>query len=289
MRHCLVALTFLFPGLGYADELDLVGVFSWPGEGVNGLSGLEVSADGLAFTTVSDRGWILTGSFARGTNGQITDIEVTGYDPLMGLDGWPRAARRVGDWSDAEGLAIAPDGTLFVSFERWAHVASFETPAGAPTTLRSHPLFQTLKENRQLEALAIRSDGHVIVMTEKPVSDHANGFPVFLYADDEWEVAGTIEARNRFSVVGADFDAEDRLFLLERKLIFGLWWQSRIRVFEDPDGPGEVLWTSRRGEYFNLEGIAVWQDALGPRLTLVSDNNADQGEPTQFIEFRLTE
>jgi hypothetical protein len=49
----------------------------------------------------------------------------------------------------------------------------------------------------------------------------------------------------------------------------------------------EILWTGGRGEYYNLEGIAVWRDAEGLRITLVSDNNADRDEPTQFVEYRV--
>ena len=30
-------------------------------------------------------------------------------------------------------------------------------------------------------------------------------------------------------------------------------------------------------------------DEAGLRITMVSDNNGDQSDPTQFVEFRLTE
>ena len=50
-----------------------------------------------------------------------------------------------------------------------------------------------------------------------------------------------------------------------------------------------ILWTGERGEYDNLEGISVWQDEKGLRLTLVSDNNGSSDVPTEFVEFRLTE
>ena len=40
---------------------------------------------------------------------------------------------------------------------------------------------------------------------------------------------------------------------------------------------------------YGLEGIALWRDAPGLRLVLVSDNNGDADDLTQFVEFRLTD
>ena len=131
-------------------------------------------------------------------------------------------------------------------------------------------------------------DGRLHVFSEEALPAYG-AFPVYVFASEGWEITGTIEAMNRFGIVGADFGPDGRLYLLERKLVLGRWWQSRIRVFDVPEGRGKVLWTSRRGEYFNLEGIAAWSDEDGIRLTLVSDNNQRQSEPTQFVEFRLTE
>ena len=76
---------------------------------------------------------------------------------------------------------------------------------------------------------------------------------------------------------------------MERKLVVGLWWQNRIRRVRLDGSEDTVLWTGERGEFGNLEGISVWQDERGLRLTLVSDNNGSKDEPTQFVEFRLTE
>ena len=43
------------------------------------------------------------------------ELEIERLEALYGQNGYPVSARRVGDWSDAEGLAIAPDGTAWVS------------------------------------------------------------------------------------------------------------------------------------------------------------------------------
>ena len=91
-----------------------------------------------------------------------------------------------------------------------------------------------------------------------------------------------------FAIVGADFDATGQLYLLERRLFLGLWWQNRIRRIDPQDlSRDEILWTGRLGEYNNLEGISIWYDESGLRMTLVSDNNGNKKELTQFVEYRL--
>ena len=267
-----------------ADTLRHLGTFFWPTPTFVGLSGLEVSDDGLTFHAVSDRGWFLSGTFARDDTA-ITGVTLQSYLPILGQDGWPVAGRRVGDQSDAEGLAVAPDGSLWISFERWARVARYQTPTSPAEWIKDHPDFDGYRDNRQLEALALSPDGRLFTFAEVP---QGKDFPIYRLDGTTWVIAGQIARQNRFSIVGADFGPDGRLYLLERKLVMGLWWQSRVRRMdvENPD-IDETLWTSRRGEFNNVEGIAVWHDNSGTRITIVSDDNGDADEPTQFIEFRL--
>ena len=278
--------TCLWCWAAQADTFSHVGTFEWPSEAVVGLSGLEVSPDGLTFFAVSDKGWYLSGEFER-SGDRIIDLNIQKYLPILGNDGLPVAARRIGDWSDAEGLAIAPDGTYWISFERWAHVSRYDAPQLAGQWIKDHPSFYDYKENRQLEALAIHPDGVLYVFPERPLR---SGFPIYRLDTKTWTVAGNIPERDGFSIVGADFDEVGRLYLLERKLVLGLWWQNRVRRLQvHTPNVYEILWTGGRGEYNNLEGIAVWRDETGQRITMVSDNNGDQREITQFVEFRLYE
>jgi hypothetical protein len=287
MRADLVALIVAIALPANADELDLVGRTAWGVNAANGVSGLEMSDDGMSFWAVSDRGWSLAGVVTR-IDGAIDKVTVTRIDPLLGHDGFPVTARRVGDWADAEGLAMLPDGTTYVSFERWPHVSRYADIRGKAEQTRDHPSFYDYADNRQLEAVAVSPDGEVFAFPEQtgPARD---GFAVYRLAGNEWEITGEIEALDGFGLVGADFDDLGRLYLLERKLALGFWWQNRIRRFDTPEGAGEILWTGARGEFDNLEGIALWRDPSGLRITLVSDNNFDPDEPTSFVEFRLTE
>lgn len=50
----------------------------------------------------------------------------------------------------------------------------------------------------------------------------------------------------------------------------------------------EVLQTGTL-QYDNLEGIAVWDDGLGIRLTMISDDNFLPVQRTELVEYRVTD
>lgn len=258
--------------------------YTWTSDAVVGLSALEVDEGGAVFHAIGDRGWYLGGQFDR-ADGAISGVALTDYLPILGIDGWPVSARRVGDLSDAEGLAIAPDDTMWISFERWARVVRYRGPEDGGTLVQPHPTFADYADNRQLEALALHPDGTLYAFAEAPLDA---GFAVYRLQDNIWEIAGHVPRRNRYAIVGADFDARGRLYLLERRHILGRWWQSRISGL-DVQTPDIVttLWTSRMGAFDNLEGIAAWQDGPITRLTVVSDNNGVKPGRTQFLEFQV--
>jgi hypothetical protein len=249
-----------------------------------GLSALELSENGVEVTMLSDQGWFLSGRFIREA-GKISDLEIDRYLPILGQDGRPVAARRIGDWSDAEGLAIGPAGDIYISFERWTRVMRYDGPEDTGTLIPPHPTFADYRENRQLESLAIHPDGSLYAFSESPLEP---GFAMYRLAEEGWEITGYLPQTGRYAIVGADFDMEGLLFLLERRHLLGFLWQNRVRVL-DVDNPDSIrtLWTSGMGDYDNLEGLAVWRDASGTRVTLVSDNNGMSSEVTQFIEFEL--
>ena len=286
LARSLAIVAIFWGSFGWAEALEPIGIYELETDSVLGLSGLVVSDTGDTFVAVADRGWWVEGRFER--RGEVmTAVEITAIEPIIGQDGFPVSARRVGDWSDAEGLAIAPDGTAWVSFERWARVWRFDRVFGTAQWIKDHPTFYDHAENWQLEAVAIAPDGTVYVFSEKPLTE---GFPIYrLGPDSLWVIDGYLPEQDVFAIVGADFAPDGSLYLLERKLVVGLWWQNRIRRVRLDGTEDTILWTGERGEYDNLEGISVWQDEKGLRLTLVSDNNGSSDVPTEFVEFRLTD
>lgn len=280
----LILAAAVLPQSLLAEALVLDARLFWNIPVAQGLSGIEVDDKGDAFVAVSDRGWLLEGRIAR-EDDRASDILLQTVTAIQGQDGLPVAARRVGDWSDAEGLAIAPDGTRWIGFERWSRVARYDPGASRAGWIKDHPDFQSQPDNGQIEAVAIDSRGRVHAIPETAVGGR---FPVYRLDPDGWTVATQIEKTGGFSIVGADFDGDDRLWLLERKLVLGLWWQNRIRRLA-PDGVIQTLWTGERGAHGNLEGLAVWQSDDGMRVVCISDNNASDSEITELVEFRLTD
>ena len=129
-----------------------------------GYSGLELSDDGQSLVAVSDRGVsIVTATIQR------TDGIIAGFDNAVMTD-LPNARGQIEDaWADSEGLAIAPDGTIYVSTEGWQHtVFAFSPNATRAKSMPRHPDFRHLQTNSSLEALAIGPDGWKGI---SPVSD----------------------------------------------------------------------------------------------------------------------
>lgn len=284
-----VALTGLAPATPETGPAEFAGEFVWSIDdpAFGGLSGLEVTADGSAFTAISDHGSVVAGHFLR-RGGRITGLRDLSLGPLKNRRGGALSE----PLSDSEGLAIRPDGRLFVSFERVHRVWSYATPGGAAQGMPQHVDFRAMQSNSSLEALAVTPDGTLYTMPEK--SGRADWpFPVYRFRDGAWTQPFTLPRRGDFLAVGADFGPDGKLYLLERDFrgVFG--FRSRVRRFTVTDRGltgEEVLLSTPTGRFDNLEGIAVWRDAAGAiRLTMISDDNFMVFQKTEFVEFRLPE
>ena len=253
---------------------------------VSGLSGIEVTGDGAGFLAVTDVGWIVEGRLDR-DNGTLVGADVQSVRPIIGQNGFPVRARNVGDWWDAEGLALMPDGTAYISFERWTRVARHASIYATGEWIADHADFFEFDVNRQLEAVAVDANGTVFTFPEAPVP--GGGFPVYRLDPEGWTIASTLPASDAYSLVGADFGPEGQLYILDRKLIFATWFQSRIRRVDLESGHIETLWESRPGALGNLEGLSVWPDGDRLRATMVSDNNGKAHVATEIVEICLTD
>jgi len=265
-----------------------VGHFVWrtPEPGIGGLSGLKLAPDGSDFIAIGDRGIMVTGRLER-EEGRIGAVTVTAVAPLRGTAGQPLT----GHAADAEGLERAPDGTLFVSFERDHRVVSYAAPGASARPLPRHPGFARLASNNGLEALAMDASGVLWAIAESS-GDWTQPFPVFRFADGNWTQPFGLPRRGPYLAVGAEFGPDGRLYLLERDfagVLRGV--SSRVRAFslgaEGPLAEEEILVTPH-GQFDNLEAIALWQEPGGAlRITLLSDDNFNALQRTEFVEFRI--
>ena len=290
----LVTVALLGVGLvSFADEqgpAEYVGSYRWQSNdpAFGGFSGLEVSADGTKFWTVSDKGVLAVGTFERDKAGRISDVST--FEPRALLD--YRDVPIGGAWTDAEGLAIGTDGTLYVSFEALHRVWKYDETGKFLGSAGKRKFFEGLQNNSSLEPLAIDKTGVLLTLPERS-GVLTRPFPVYLFRDGKWEQAFGLIRRPPYLPAGADFGPDGKLYLLERHFngVFG--FQSRVRRFSITQTgltDEEILLETPTGRHDNLEGIAVWRDEAGDiRLTMISDDNFRAFQRTEFVEYRLKE
>lgn len=253
-----------------------------------GFSGLKfVGGDGRDFVTQSDRATIWRGTIERDATDHIVGVTLTsGPVRLHGSDGKPLTGAN----ADSEGLALAPDGSAYISFEGNARVAYYPTDDGAAVRLPRPDAFARFQPNSSLETLARDKDGTLYTLPERSGS-LATPFPVWRYRNGKWDQPFGIPRIGTFLAVDADFGPDGRFYLLERDFWGLLGFRSRVRVFDisgDTISAGETLFETAVGTHDNLEGLAVWRDRQGAiRLTMISDDNFRFFQRTEIVEYRL--
>jgi len=268
-----------------ATELPLASRFTWsePDADFGGFSGIEVTADGMGFTVISDRGTIRRGRFER-RDGRITGARTLRSAPLMDT----RLVPVEDHDSDAEGLAIDARGILFVTFEGNHRLWRYGSLGGQAVAIRGPKAFKGLQTNSALEALAIDAAGTIYTLPERS-GEWERPFPVFRLRAGRWDQELSIPRSGRFLPVGADFGPDGRFYLLERDFVWYGGFASRVRRFDLTDRGfvnEETLLVTPYGKHGNLEGIATWQDAEGRiRLTMIADDNFNLLQVTEFVEY----
>ncbi|MEL7344667.1 MAG: esterase-like activity of phytase family protein [Pseudomonadota bacterium] len=291
MLRYLVAL-ILFPTVLLA-QAEYLGSFTWERseDRHGGYSGLEVLEQGRRFVAIADNGQLVQGQIMRNDTG-ITALKVPYIGGLHSPEGKfvgtiPKRGEIVG--ADSEGLSFMPDGRMVVSFESDTRVWIYETPEGPASVLPKHPDFAEMPLNGALEAVAVSPAGAILAFRETDVEGRMQGY---VFSKGAWDQAFSVEQKRGYSVTGADFGPDGRLYLLERLFVFPLGFASRVRSFElngNDISDERVEFQSRLGRHDNLEGLSVWRDDTGViRLTMISDDNYNPLQKTEMVEYRLT-
>ncbi|MCT2539479.1 esterase-like activity of phytase family protein [Sedimentimonas flavescens] len=293
-RLALIALALAFAGhpataADPALRAEFLQTYAWStaNAAFGGFSGLELEDDGRDFVALSDRATLWRGRIARDATDRIVGVNVrSGPVKLRDSkgDGLGQSS------GDSEGLALAPDGSVYVSFEGLHRVARYPRDDGPAERLPRPEAFKRFQSNSSLEALAIAPDGTLYTLPER--SGMLNRpFPVWRYRDGTWDQPFAIPRDGDWLPVGADFGPDGRFYLLERDFWGLLGFLTRVRVFDiagDSVTGGDVLLQTRAGVHDNLEGIAVWRDRGGAiRLTMVADDNFRIFQRTELVEYRL--
>jgi hypothetical protein len=292
-RLGLTALFILLCGLQGAavpqEPAGFVAAYRWVLDDprFGGLSSIEISADGSRLTALSDRSTWITAKIERDAAGTITAIAVEGIGALQDASG--RALRHT--QADSEGLAIAADGTVYVSFEIRTRVMRFDALDQPGAVLPLDRSFAHFPANGALEALAVDGAGRLFTLPEDGLGD-GGGFPVVRLEGSAWTHVFALPRAGNFLPVGADFGPDGRLYVLERQFLGLAGFASRVRAFAIPaagETPRiETVLETPPGLHDNLEGLAVWRDADGAlRLTMISDDNFSFYLRSEIVEYRL--
>lgn len=259
-----------------------LGAFAWQDEApeFGGFSAMHLSGDGTKLAAISDRGMILRGQITR-QGDSITDVRIASFERIR-IDGRARRAAM----RDSEGVAIAPDGTTYISLEGTPRVLRL-SPDGPATRLPDHPAFAGLAANAALEVLAMDDAGRLYTMPERS-GGWQEPFPVWRFEGSHWTTAFHIARTPGFLPVGGDFGPDGLFYLLERGFN-GIGFRSRVRRFAVRQGgtlDGDTLFTSPILRHDNLEGLSVWHDTQGRiRLSMISDDNFRRLQRTEIVEY----
>ncbi len=265
-------------------EPQLVGHYVWAIDDprFGGFSAIEMAPDGSGFIALSDRGTFVSATVTR-QDGAITDISLGGLYPIYRGNRAPLPR----DERDSEGIAIGQDGTIFVSFESKHGIRSFAAIDQPASALITSEFFEGMQLNSSLEALAIGPDGALYTMPERS-GLATRPFPVFRLKDGAWDQPFTIPRYGPYLIAGADIGPDGLLYILERDFA-GIGFRTRVRRFALDGSQEAVILETRLRTHDNLEGISIWADETGLRMTLISDDNFRALQQTEIVEYRLTD
>ncbi|MDJ0995293.1 MAG: esterase-like activity of phytase family protein [Dinoroseobacter sp.] len=272
-----------------AEQAEYLGSFVWssPDADFGGLSAFEILDDGAALLGIGDRGFLVSARIVRyGAEERIESVELARIVPLTDPDGRDLPEEE----SDAEGLALAPGGRVFISFEAIHGVAEFDLSGRMVSDgLLRHPDFPSMQLNSSLESLAIDDSGRLCTAPERS-GRWERPFPAYCLEGGTWSQPFAIPRSGDFLLSGMDFGPDGRLYVLERALRT-VFFATRVRSFAldgDTLSDERTLIETPSGTHDNLEGISVWADKTGAlRISLISDDNYNLFQRTEIVEYRL--
>jgi hypothetical protein len=286
MLSLLTTLLLLFWSATGVAQSTPNGRYQWVSDDPNlgGMSGIEMSDDGMSLVAVSDRGFLMRGTVVRDENGLITDVNHSPIEPIKRADFTGVDVR--GNTLDPEGVAIAQDGSIFVSFEGHHRVSAFEDVDAIEQLLPRHPDFDGMQSNSSLEALAIDDNGDLYTIPERS-GRFDRPFPLYRFSDGVWDIPYVLPRAGSFLVVGADFGPDGMLYVLERDFT-GFSFLNRVRRVDLENGVSDTVLLAG-GQFGNLEGISIWTTPSGEMMiTMVADNNYNALLQTEIVEYLMT-
>ena len=298
IRSQSVPLKLDEPGLKRLGKLISRGGISMTANSANfgGWSDLQVSPDGKTLSSISDVGSWLTAAVEYDGEGNLIGLRDGRIGSLRALDGKPLVQK---DQADAEGMALLPDGSWLVSFERHHRIWHYPTLDGTPTAINLPEDFGRQPWNGGVETITALPDGRLIAISEE-------------YEPSPGLLAGWLgqpAGKDRYTWQSfrytkiPDFNPtairplpDGGFVLLERA--FDMARGVRIRILQvdaaafQPGGivtPREIARLASPLAVDNLEGVAAIKGSRGETLLwLISDDNFNALQRNLLLLFELT-
>jgi hypothetical protein len=260
-----------------------------------GLSALRLSEDGARVTFISDEGSWLTAHLVHDDRGRLAGLADAELGALHDLEGKPLQEKPE---ADAESLALMPDGSMVVGFERhhrlWRYAAPSGRPEGTPTVVPPPPDLDHAPANGGIEALLAWEKGGLLALTEYWIVDER--IRGWTNGPDHWQALGyrfqgAFRPSDMALLPSGDVVVLERAYNAERGIVSG-----RLRRLRRKDVKGlATLKTKPLAELApplsvdNFEGIDAVRGKKGETLLyVVSDDNFRAGDQrTLLLMFSL--
>src|SRR5262249_15062338 len=99
-------------------------------------------------------------------DGNLIGLSDATIGALRGLNGKPLVDK---EWADCEGMALLPDGSWLLSFERHHRIWHYPSLDGTPTLIDQPPDVAKQPHNGGIETLTALADGRVVAISEELV------------------------------------------------------------------------------------------------------------------------
>ncbi|HTO83996.1 MAG TPA: esterase-like activity of phytase family protein [Methylomirabilota bacterium] len=260
-----------------------------------GWSDLHVSPDGKSLSSISDEGSWLTATIDYDPDGNLVGLSNGRIGSLRGLDGKPLQSKVM---SDAEGVALLPDGSWLVSFERHHRFWRYPTLDGTPTPIDGPADLGKQPNNGGVEAVTALADGRIVAISEeyevKPgvlrgwIGQPAAG------GRYTWQTFEYVKTPD-FNPTAIRLLPDGSFVLLERAFDPARGVRVRVMQFSAaelrPGGTVQAQQLARLASPYavdNLEGLSVGKGARGETLLwMISDDNFNPLQRNILLMFEL--
>jgi hypothetical protein len=260
-----------------------------------GFSALYVSPGGERCLALSDRGTWMRCRLLYDENGRLVGAEGGETGPLVDEDGALLDARPGA--GDAEAMAVLPDGSVVVAFERdhrLLHYPESEPPFAKPPERFASPTgIENAPDNGGIKALAHVGRGFFLAIAER-LADGAGALAGWVGRMGGWEPLPYART-GAFRPADAALLPEGDVLVLERHAVSGGYAVRLARLARNAIAPYRRLEGAEVARWGpplttdNFEGLAVRRGrARGETiLLLISDDNANPLQRTLLLQFAL--